>query len=261
VADFASYHVLGNDYLVVDRADFPHTAEAARLVCDRHRGVGADGVLLPFWTDGVPAVRIFNADGSECGRSGNGLIILARHLRDTGAVKTDRFTVRTPAGPTDVSIRAGGSVQVSLGRYLAGDPEQLEVDETVLDATRVDIGTPHCVVLTSPSSARRLGPLLVGHSAFDQRYNIECVAVPDRSTLDVEIWERGAGYTLASGAGGSAAAVAAHARGLTEPVVRVRMPGGTVQVEITDEVLLTSRASAIAGGFFASDLLADLGGE
>ncbi|GAA2387396.1 hypothetical protein [Dactylosporangium salmoneum] len=136
MADFVSYHVLGNDYLVVDRADFPHTVEAARLVCDRHRGIGADGVLLPFWTDGVPSVQIFNADGSECSRSGNGLIILARHLRETGAVKTDRFTIRTPAGPVDVSVHDSGFVQVSLGPYVAGDPEQLEVDEMAFDSTR-----------------------------------------------------------------------------------------------------------------------------
>ncbi|MDG4807541.1 diaminopimelate epimerase [Micromonospora sp. WMMD1120] len=259
MADFASYHVLGNDYLVVDRADFPRTADAARLVCDRRRGVGADGVLLPTWVDGVPAVRIFNADGSECGRSGNGLIILARHLREAGVVPSGHLTVRTATGPADVWIGDDLSVQVSLGPFRARDPQRLDVDATVVDVTTVDIGTPHCVAFGSPSAARRLGPLLVAYPGFEQRHNVEFVAVPGRDTLDAEVWERGAGYTPASGAGAAAAAVAARVRGLVDPVVSVRMPGGTVRVEVADEVRLTGRASATAVGQLAADLLADLG--
>ncbi|WP_042425403.1 diaminopimelate epimerase [Streptacidiphilus anmyonensis] len=274
------YHILGNDYLVADPAlgALAPDAGATRALCDRRTGVGADGVLygpLPAANPAADAqdafeVRVFNADGSECVRSANGLRIFARYLREHGRTDRDEITLRTPGG--DVRVLLGTPVTaastidlgpwthhspaLSDGPELIGAPLEIEPGTTVR-ATAVHNGVPHLVALVddaTPELAARLGPGIVGFAGFAERPNAELLTVEDRRTLRIQIWERGVGYAPASGSGACAAACAAYRLGLTEPTVTVVMPGGTVAVEITqDERVLLSGASSRVGRVTLAD--------
>ncbi|MCX4542446.1 diaminopimelate epimerase [Streptomyces sp. NBC_01565] len=262
--DFAKYEALGNDYIVIDprHTTFDPTPENVRLVCDRHHGLGGDGVLygpLPA-ADGF-RLRTFNADGTECEKSGNGLRIFARYLRDSGHTDADAFVLHPPAGPCPVRILDAESAIVGVGLgapALEGLREPLTAGGATWTATRVDLGNPHCVIETAPAVAdealaRRLGPAVRDHALFPDRTNVELLDVLGPDRIRIEIFERGAGYTLASGSSACAAAVAAHALGLTGPRVTVEMPGGRVTVEIdaAGRVSLTGEVRAVLRGHWA----------
>ncbi|MFJ8503105.1 diaminopimelate epimerase [Streptomyces avermitilis] len=267
-AEFFTYHALGNDYVVVDPrgSDFTPGPAAVRLLCDRHFGVGADGVLLgPLGTPeaGEPVrLRMFNSDGTECEKSGNGLRMFALHLAETYGEPwsgDEEFPLRTAAGDVPVRILdlASGTVQVGMGRPEFGEPgESLDVGGRRLAVTTVHNGNPHAVVpLTEISAglARELGPLIAGHTRFPGRTNVQFLAIVDRRTIAIEVYERGAGYTLASGSSACAAAAAAHTLGLTGPDVEVRMPGGRIDVSIAADgsVTMTGTAERISSGRFS----------
>ncbi len=227
------YQALGNDYLVVDeRASFEAALTAAPALCDRHRGAGADGVLL---LDVAAAqMRVVNPDGSEAEKSGNGVRIGAAHLVLAHGYGTS-FTITVPAGPVAVRVLSvqGPEVtsEIDLGVPLLGAPVRL--DPPGVQATPVDVGNPHCVVFgqpVTPARCRELGPLLEHHRWFPEGTNVQLAEAPDRSTVHIEIWERGAGYTLASGTSAAAAAAACMARGLVDDDVTVVMPGGSLAV-------------------------------
>ncbi|MDQ0810993.1 diaminopimelate epimerase [Streptomyces sp. B3I7] len=285
--DFVKYQALGNDYLVVDplRIDLlglPSAPTAARLLCDRHRGIGADGVLvgpLGAVRAGEPVVlRTFNPDGSPCGRSANGLRIFALYLSQHRGGGRD-VVLRTHAGDTAVRIDdpAAGLVRVDMGRpsFEAADvpapdlpgpvvDRVLEVSGRRLRVTCLNNGNPHTVVPlpeVSAALARELGPAIAGHPAFPERTNVQFLRVLDRGTVEIEIWERGAGYTLASGAGACAAVSAAHVLGLVDRAVRVRMPGGAVgtTVDPRGAVTLAGVVEQVAAGTLAPMFLDRLG--
>lgn len=284
MSNVVKYHVLGNDYLVADprHGAPPPDAEGTRLLCDRHTGVGADGVLYgPLPSSASHAdfdLRIFNSDGTECARSGNGLRIFARYLREHGYTDRDHITLRTPGGSVGVRYSAGpdGPSTIDLGTWTHHDPDQpgsaelidvpLEVDGASLRVTAVHNGVPHIVVPVDDATkglAFELGPSLAGHPAFPARTNVEFLTVQDRNTIRIEIWERGAGYTLASGSGACAAACAAYRLRLTDQVVTVVMPGGSVTVEVTDgeRVLLTGESSRVGSTALADEFLESLAME
>ena len=241
--EFAKYHALGNDYLVVEPADPALlTPDRVRWLCDRHFGVGADGVLVPA---AVPAgsdftLTIWNPDGSEAEKSGNGLRIFARYLWDRGRVGGEPFTVATKGGRVRCEVRdAGARIFVEMGRArFAGPEETLALAEGPVRFTAVDVGNPHCVVRLdeiSPALARRLGPQLEHHPRFPDRTNVQLVQVLARDRIQIEIWERGAGYTLASGSSSCAAAAVAHRLGLCGTQISVRMPGGRLAVSLSPD--------------------------
>jgi diaminopimelate epimerase len=275
--DFAKYEALGNDYLIVDptRTDLAVTGEVARRLCDRRRGVGADGVLYgPFFEGDAVRLRIFNSDGSECEKSGNGLRMFARYLLEHGHVSADRFVLRTLAGDAVARVvdLAAGVFTITMGTFTfdserlpaLGPPRQLireriDAGGEALEVTCVNVGNPHCVIVVDRATreqALRLGPAVSGHELFPGRVNVQFASVRDRRNVDVEVWERGSGYTLASGSSACAVACAGHALGLTERAVTVRMPGGELTVEIapSGEVLLTGEALAVAEGVLAPAL-------
>jgi len=273
VLEFAKYHALGNDYAVLERAALPGdaTPELVRRVCDRHRGLGADGVLLR--EPGSPhRVRIFNPDGSEAEKSGNGLRIYARYLFDRSAVGGERFAVETAGGTVYCEVRDGGrSVTVEMGRLsFASDAipvlgprrevlrEPIEVAGLALEFSAATLGNPHCVVLrdiVTPEETRALGPLLERDPRFPRRTNVQFVQVLDASRLRLEIWERGAGYTLASGSSACAAAGVAHRLGLCGPYVEVLMPGGSLRIELTPafDARMTGGVTRVAVGVLAAE--------
>ena len=248
---FVKYQALGNDYLVVEPADPAVTPDRVRRLCDRHFGVGADGVLVPAPPPpGADfALAIWNPDGSEAEKSGNGLRIFARWLWDRGRVTSEAFTVETKGGRVRCQVRDGGArIVVEMGRARFG-----AVDETLALAggpvrfTAVDLGNPHCVVRSdeiSPELARRLGPQLETHPRFPGRTNVQLVKVLARDRIQLEIWERGAGYTLASGSSSCAAAAAAVRWGACAGAVSVVMPGGTLAIGVAPDFELTMEGPA-----------------
>jgi diaminopimelate epimerase len=288
--DYAKYHGLGNDYLVLDPARFAARAsmtgaglpaETVRLLCDRNRGVGADGVLWgPLRTpDGTPGLRIFNPDGSEAEKSGNGLRIFARYLWERRQVSGRApFPILTPAGKVQAEVKdeRGSIVAVAIGRVsfnsvdipMLGPPrdvvnESLEVGGEHVTVCGVNVGNPHCVVVDrnpSPALAQRLGPLIEKLPQFPNRANVQFMRARDRRSIEIQIWERGAGYTLASGTSACAAAAAAVRIGLAEWPVTVHMPGGALTVANVPSMglMLTGPVAAVSEGDFSPELLAHL---
>lgn len=278
---FHKYHALGNDYLVLDPADYPGFAapspEQVRRVCHRHFGVGSDGIL---WGP-VPSeranfgLRIFNPDGSEAEKSGNGLRIFARYLFDQRKATTAPFTIEVPGGVVEVVIAPGGDpITVAMGRVsFASDaipvagPKREVLNETirVLDRdftySAATIGNPHCVIIlpeVSADLARRYGPALETHPNFPRRTNVQFVRVLDRANLRVEIWERGAGYTLASGSSSCAAAAVARRLGHVDDQVAVHLPGGRIDLALAPDFSLrmTGPVTPVASGSLQPALLA-----
>ena len=254
---FVKGHGLGNDYVVLSEEDLPGPLSTRAIVriCDRNRGVGSDGILLRVPTTRADfGLRIFNPDGSEAEKSGNGLRIFAKFLWDHGHASAATFTVDTKGGVVECRchVRDGrvGFVTVEMGRATFRAPEipmsgpDREVvavplqlaDGTALSVTAVSVGNPHCVAFVErldEAACRRLGPLVESHPAFPNRTNVQFARAHARDTLDILIWERGAGFTLASGSSSCGAAAAAVRNGLCDPGrVRVRMPGGELVVEV-----------------------------
>ena len=256
---YAKYHGLGNDYIVLDvgSAQTP-TPDQIRLICHRNYGVGGDGVLLPIQQarPGSHGLRIFNPDGSEAEKSGNGLRIFSRYLWDNKLVTDKPFEIDTKGGTVRAHVHQGGeSVTVEMGRVsfdsqaipVAGPPrEVLDEDICVLDRTfkfcAATVGNPHCVIPAddvTKDAVLKYGPVIERDSRFPNRTNVQFVRLIGPDNIYIEIWERGAGYTLASGSSSCAAASVAHRLGLCGRHVSVHMPGGCLQVTIDDDWHLT----------------------
>lgn len=277
---FRKYHAVGNDYIVLDPSDYPSwkapSAAHVRAICHRNFGVGSDGILWGPLPSKVAdfGLRIFNPDGSEAEKSGNGLRIFSRFLRDSRKTSAATFTVETPGGVVRSTVREGGAlITVEMGavsfdsrkipvsgpdREVIGEP--IEVQNRVFSFSAATIGNPHCVIPVddpSPEMARLYGPEIEVHKLFPNRTNVQFMRVLDRSNIQIEIWERGAGYTLASGSSSSAAAAVAHRLGLVGRSVTVRMPGGAIAIEIGDgySIRMTGSVGAIAEGELHPDLL------
>jgi len=273
------YQALGNDYLVVDPAEvrISLSVSAISALCDRNRGVGSDGILYgPILSPSSSVVdspfrlRIFNPDGSEAEKSGNGLRIFSLYLYERGLVGNEPFQVQTKGGMVECRILAAKDIytdgacsgeesyeeerdedsekrheyleerhiEVSMGepRFLPGG-STLTIDGIEFRTVRVSMGNPHCVLLVQHPTeklARRIGPLVENHPDFPDRTNVQFLEVIDRKTIRIEIWERGAGYTLASGSSSCAAAAVAKRLGLVDDEVTAKMPGGALTIDMRE---------------------------
>ena len=264
---YVKSHGLGNDYLVIDPANIPFaiTPDAVRLICDRHFGVGSDGVLLVQPPRGADfAVRIINPDGSDAEKSGNGIRIFAKFLREHGYAKDDRFSIDTEGGRVCVecTLREGrvADVAAEMGRVTFDALERIDIDGRPVAITSLSIGNPHCVLVVddlSQADVHRRGPKIEGHPAFPDKTNVQFAEVLSRSHIAIEIWERGAGYTLASGTSACAVAAACHRRGLTDRDVTVTMPGGDLEVTVGDGYAMRLRGPVeeVMSGEFSPDLI------
>ncbi len=256
---FSKYHGLGNSYIVVDgRQVAAHlTWEAfARQICHTGYGIGSDGLLVDCSVDGF-AVRIFNPDGSEAEKSGNGLRIFARWLWDTGRVTDLPFGVGTAGGPVQCQVLAQNQlVRVQMGPvHIVAVFEAVSVQDQTLDCTVANVGNPHCVVFSQTvdkTTALTLGPLVEMHQRFPLRTNVQFVRVMDRNNVAIEIWERGAGYTLSSGSSSCAVVAACRERNLCDDTVTVHMPGGALEVAISPDLnaTLTGKVARICTGWY-----------
>jgi diaminopimelate epimerase len=232
---FSKWHGLGNDYLLVERAElaWPLTPERVQRICDYHFGVGSDGIVEVTSANGDRAeVVIWNPDGSIAELSGNGTRIAARWL----ARRSGAGTVRIAVGPREVvaEMREGKQVEMDLGRVEVGEPETIDVDGEPVELVPVSVGNPHAVIRREPDRDQllRLGPLVERHERFQERTNVQLVRVDGPSEVTVGVWERGAGETLSSGTSSVAVAGAAVAQGWCESPVTVHLAGGDLVVHL-----------------------------
>ena len=276
---YTKYHALGNDYLVLDPKDgpLPEQEEIVRI-CHRNFGLGSDGILYgPLKTDKADfGLRIINPDGSEAEKSGNGLRIFARYLHDSSTVKNDAFTVDTLGGLVTCQVsECADSITVDMGRVefsaegTTADTEDTKNGSIGQDLSFngktqtvyiADIGNPHCVVVQDEicaKQAKKDGAAIELHANFPNRTNVQFLKIIDRNNIQIEIWERGAGYTLASGSSSSAAAAVAHRIGLCDCDITVHMPGGQIKIQIGDNysVRMTGPTTRVALIDFDEDAL------
>lgn len=269
-ADFVKSHGLGNDYIVVDAARFPIplTPERVRLFCHRHLGVGSDGVLEVSASDDRFFVRIWNPDGSQAERSGNGLRIAAKFLAEHGYTAENIFVIETVAGPVRTEVFREATrvraVRLEMGRaQVTRGVKRLDVGGRPLDVTVVSVGNPHCVVFGEPMTRERLfaaGPLIENHERFPDRINVQLAEPISRAAVRALIWERGAGHTLASGTSACAVAAACRDRGLVDDRVTVLMEGGELTIEVAEDlnIVMTGPVEEVATGMLSPDLSARL---
>jgi diaminopimelate epimerase len=274
---FWKYHALGNDYLVIDPKELsaPLTIEQVKVICHRNFGVGSDGILLgPLPSAKAPfALRIYNPDGSEAEKSGNGLRIFSRCLWDRKLVEEKEFAIETAGGVVKSTVFDGGKmVRVEMGKVTFWSDEipvtgprrevineKISVGGKTLTFCAAAIGNPHCVLPMpeiSAETAKSLGPLIETHSNFPKRTNVQFLKVLDRANIQIEIWERGAGYTLASGSSSSAAAAVARKLGLCDDSITVHMPGGKLSIEIRKDfdILMTGPVTRVAEGTIDAEI-------
>ena len=275
---FSKYHGLGNDYLVYDpqQNQYTLTEQDVIKICHRNYGLGSDGILVgPIYFGGQFSVRILNPDGSEAEKSGNGTRIFARYLKDSGYVKAEDCDILTLGGTVHATYLTpdGRIIRMSMGTLsfysdavgVTGERREV-VNETMrfggreYACTCATIGNPHCVIPMEEVSKEKvceIGRYSETAEYFPNRINTQIVQVLDRNNIQIEIFERGAGYTLASGSSSCAAAGAAHKLGLVDGNVKVHMPGGILQIEIDEgySVQMTGSVNKVGEMILSDEVL------
>ncbi|QGY43890.1 diaminopimelate epimerase [Maribellus comscasis] len=281
---FVKSHGLGNDYIVLNQYEisFELTKKAIQKICDVHYGIGSDGILLK-----VPSfnanfgLRILNPDGSEAEKSGNGLRIFAKYLFDNKFSRDKMFTIETPGGLVRAEIveeenGKAKTIKVDMGKAIFNS-KKIPVDcenEECLDETLnleykdytincVSVGNPHCVILKDELDEKEIkefGSQIEHHPMFPNRINVQFAKIISPTQVEILIWERGAGWTLASGSSSCAVASIVAKKGLTEKKLEVKMPGGILKIEIDDlwNLKMTGEVREIASGILSNELIADL---
>ncbi|MDI3481975.1 MAG: diaminopimelate epimerase [Tepidanaerobacteraceae bacterium] len=271
---FTKMHGLGNDFILIDgfREDFESAAKNAKLLCDRHLGIGADGVLLVLPSDKADVkMRVINSDGSEAPMCGNGIRCFAKYVFTRGIVTKTKMSVETLAGimRPELIIKDGimEAVRVDMGRYSllrkdipvegSSDEEAIALDIQVqgqnYTATGVSMGNPHCVIFVDDVDGvplEKVGPAIENYPLFPKKTNVEFVEVKGKDHLKMRVWERGCGITLACGTGACASAVAAYKKGIVGNKIRVSLPVGDLSIEIEDDkrVFMTGPAEEVFSG-------------
>jgi diaminopimelate epimerase len=281
---FVKSHGLGNDYFVLDQAgiSFELNEKNIQLLCDVHYGIGSDGILLKVASEKADfGLKIYNPDGSEAEKSGNGLRIFAKYLYDYGHTSGKKFTIETLGGivTAEVSGETNGKanrIKVDMGKaifnshnvpVMCDESECFDhplniVDETYL-INCVSVGNPHCVILRDrlvKAEIMKHGSEIENHPMFPNRINVQFAKVLSRNEVEILIWERGAGYTLASGSSSCAVAAVMVKKGLTDRKLTVKMPGGVLQLEIDESwnIRMEGEVKEIASGYLSDELIADV---
>ena len=280
MSNFVKSHGLGNDYIVIDpnNISFELSPEAIKLICHRNYGVGSDGILLLTKSDKADfGLRILNPDGSEAEKSGNGIRIFAKFLYEHGYTNKDTFTIETLGGlvKADLEINNGkvAIITVDMGKAsfksneipVEGEQreviqEEIRVNGDILEFTAVTVGNPHCVIFfdeLDEKLLRKIGPLLENHKIFPNRTNVQFAKVVSSNEVEILIWERGAGYTLASGSSSCAVASACVKNKLTDSKLSVIMPGGILDIEVNNDWSLRMKGPAekVFEGSFSNELV------
>ena len=263
------YHGLGNDYLVYDpnNNEMELNKENVAMLCNRNMGLGSDGILEgPFIGEKHMSLRIWNPDGSVAEKSGNGVRIFAKYLKDAGYVQKKNYKLVTDGGMVEITYlnEDGSRLRVSMGRIsfwsdevpVTGERrevinEDMVFGRTLYPVTCVSVGNPHCVIPMREISqplVTKIGNYSETARYFPEKVNTEIMKVIDNNNVAIETFERGAGYTMATGTGACAAAAVAYKLGMTGSKVIVHMPGGDLQVEIDEnwDVYMTGEVFYVA---------------
>jgi len=269
---FWKMHGLGNDYIIFKdwNQEFRDYADLAKEVCRRRFSVGADGVIVlckPSNPEADIKMRIFNADGSEAEMCGNGIRCLAKYAYENSITKKAKMKIETLAGlkTLELELEKGivEKISVDMGRPqfnrealpMEGTgtfvEQVLKVQGEELKASCLSIGNPHCVIFVDDvkeSPVEVLGPAIENHPLFPKRVNVEFVEIMDRHNLNIRVWERGCGETLACGTGACASVVVAHKLGKVDDRVAVHLRGGELKIEVGDRVYLKGPAVKVYEG-------------
>jgi len=281
---FVKSHGLGNDYFVLNEAElsFSLNEKNIQLLCDVHYGIGSDGILLKVASSKADfGLKIYNPDGSEAEKSGNGLRIFAKYLYDYGHTSGTKFTIETLGGIVTAEVsqetnRKANRVKVDMGKAIFGchqvpvtcdEAECLDHPLNIVDNAYlincVSVGNPHCVIFRDKLSKAEIlkhGSEIENHPMFPNRINVQFAKVVSRNEVEILIWERGAGYTLASGSSSCAVAAIAVKKGLTDRSLSLKMPGGTLRIDIDEawNIRMEGEVREIASGYLSDELIADV---
>jgi len=281
---FVKSHGLGNDYFVLNEAElsFSLNEKNIQLLCNVHYGIGSDGILLKVTSEKADfGLKIYNPDGSEAEKSGNGLRIFAKYLYDYSHATGKKFTIETLGGIVTAEVTRetkgiANQVKVDMGKaifnshqvpVISDESECLDQPLNIIDETYlincVSVGNPHCVVVCNKLTKAEIlkhGSEIENHPMFPNRINVQFAKVISRTEVEILIWERGAGYTLASGSSSCAVAAVMVKKGLTDRVLSVKMPGGTLQIEVDEawNIRMIGEVKEIASGYLSDELIADV---
>ena len=281
--EFVKSHGLGNDYIVLDqnKLSFNLTPEIIRLICHRNYGIGSDGILLltSIETDKF-GLRILNPDGSEAEKSGNGLRIFSKYLYEYGYTNNKNFQIDTLGGLVSseldiddgvvkyVTVEMGSAIFNSSEIPVEGEErevvnEEMRINGDICNFTALSVGNPHCVIFSDELDVeyiKKVGPLIENNEMFPNRINVQIAKVISEDSIDILIWERGAGYTLASGSSSCAVAAAAVKNSLTNNDVAINMPGGTLNINVRDDwsIRMKGPVEEVATGIISNDLIAKI---
>lgn len=281
---FVKSHGLGNEYIVLDEdnINFQLTEKAIQRICNVNFGIGSDGILLKVKSEKADfGVRIFNPDGSEAEKSGNGLRIFCKYVYDHAFTNSKEFSVQTKGGLVHAKIVETSNnkaklITVDIGKAIFNSkeiPTNFDTEEVIgakikafdkdYEINCVSMGNPHCVVLREELNVdeiKKYGKFIETHSQFPNKINVQFAKVISRSEAEILIWERGAGFTLASGSSSCAVACVLKKRNLVDNKVTIKMPGGQLLIEIDEawNVRMTGFVRQIAEGYLSSELIEDL---
>lgn len=281
---FVKSHGLGNEYIVLDseNIDFNLSVPAISRLCNIHFGIGSDGIVLKVPSSKADfGFRVFNPDGSEAEKSGNGLRIFCKYLYDYGFAKTKQFTVETLTDIVKAEIvkQEGGKAEIitiDMGKAIFNSREipvnsdkpefigqKITAGDKSFEVNCVSVGNPHCVVIKEQlieQEIRKYGPMLENHELFPNRINVQFAKPVSKNEARILIYERGAGYTLASGSSSCAAASVLVKRGLVDRNLTMYMQGGTLKINIDESwnIRMTGEVREIAQGTLSGELLEDI---
>lgn len=281
---FVKMHGLGNEYIVLDSAtiNFLLTKQAIKRLCNIHYGIGSDGIVMLVPSANADfGFRVYNPDGSEAEKSGNGLRILCKYLYDYGHAKARRFSLETMTDIVyaDIVEEEKGKaklIRLEMGKAIfssrdipvkSDQPEfigqKIMAGDKEFEVNCVSVGNPHCVVIKQEldeNEIRTYGPLLENHPLFPNRINVQFARVLSENDAQILIWERGAGYTLASGSSSCAASCILIRRGLIKGDLTMHMQGGTLKIQVDEDwnIRMTGEVREIARGVLGGELLEDL---
>jgi diaminopimelate epimerase len=281
---FVKSHGLGNEYIVLDSENigFSLTGKAIQRLCNVNYGIGTDGVLLKVpSTEAEYGLRIYNPDGSEAEKSGNGLRIFCKFLYDYKFTGNKKFSVETPGGIVRAEIMEADNnraktVRIDMGRAIFNSRDipvnsdehefigrKITAGDREYEVSCVSVGNPHCVIIKDEldsSEIKKYGPLLENHTLFPNRINVQFAKIISDNLVEILIWERGAGYTLASGSSSCAVASVLVKRGLTARHLMIKMQGGLLTIEVDNNwsLRMTGEVREIASGILSAELVDDL---
>ena len=281
---FVKSHGLGNEYIVLDSENisFSLTDNAIRRICNVNYGIGTDGILLKVTSAKADfGLKIYNPDGSEAEKSGNGLRIFCKFLYDYKFARNEKFSVETPGGIVKAEIveeedKRAKTIRIDMGKAIFASREipvnsdenefigqNITAGDKNYEVSCVSLGNPHCVIIKDElniNEIKKYGPLLENHILFPNRINVQFAKIISEKLVEILIWERGAGYTLASGSSSCAVASILVKRGLTDRHLKVKMQGGILTIEIDSNwnLRMTGEVREIASGILSAELIDDL---